>query len=173
MHAIQFSRLPDELKKINVDAIAVIDTIKLHISSVHMQGEFKSIWDSHDARQTNRTKSIASMDKIEAITATLIEIEDNIKAPPPTTFTFEAASSTADILTEFQTVFTYLSTPDNIVYKSDAQLMQIIVDKPDSSGDLYNHFKIHHQLQGIWPATSLLSFTNMEKLSLQLQICLE
>ena len=58
--AIQISRLPDELKKIDVDAIAVINTIKLHIS-VHMQGEFKPIWDSHDARQTNRTKAIASM----------------------------------------------------------------------------------------------------------------
>ena len=81
-------------------------------------------------------------------TATLIEIEDNIKAPP-TTFTFEAASSTADILTEFQTEFTDLSTPANIVYKSDAQLIQVIVDKLDSSGDLYNHFfKIHHQFQG-------------------------
>jgi len=34
--ARQISRLPDELKKINVDAIAVIDTLKLHIS-VHMQ----------------------------------------------------------------------------------------------------------------------------------------
>ena len=85
--------------------------------------------------------------KVEATTATLSEIEDNIKALP-TIFTFEAASSTADILTEFQTELTDLSTPDNIVYKSDAQLIQIIVDKLDSSGDLFNHFKIHHQLQG-------------------------
>ena len=149
--ARQISRLPDELKKIDVDAIAVIDTIKLHIS-VHMQGEFKPIWDSHDAHQTNRNKAIASMAhlvryKVEATTATLSEIEDNIKALP-TIFTFEAASSTADILTEFQTELTDLSTPDNIVYKSDAQLIQIIVDKLDSSGDLFNHFKIHHQLQG-------------------------
>jgi len=96
----------------------------------HMQGEFKPIWDSHDAHQTNRNKAIASMAhlvryKVEATTATLSEIEDNIKALP-TIFTFEAASSTADILTEFQTELTDLSTPDNIVYNSDAQLIQII-----------------------------------------------
>ena len=101
----------------------------------------------------NRTKAMTSMAhlvryKIEATTATLIEIEDNIKALP-TIFTFEAASSTADsMLTKFQTELTDLSTPDNIVYKSDAQLIQIIVDKLDSSGDLYNQFKIYHQLQG-------------------------